>query len=473
MTVRVVIADDQALVRAGFRMILDAEDDLDVVGEAADGTEAVELARRLKPDVMLMDIRMPQLDGIEATRRVVALDGEAPVRVLMLTTFDLNEYVYEALRAGASGFLLKDVPPEQLAAGIRVVAQGEALLAPSITKRLIQEFAAAAPATPKPPRGLDELTARELEVFKLDRARALQRRDRRGADRQRDDRQDARRARADEARAARPRAGGRARLRVRDLRAGPAVRLKLVSWNVNSLKMRMPRVLELLEQHAPDVVLLQETKAEPDAFPAAELQAAGYHSAHHSAGRWAGVALLARTPLEEVITGLAGEPAVGRGALDRGDGGRSAARLGLRAQRPVDRPSGVREEARLPGRRARAHEHARRASRRLQRLPGRHRRLRPGRVRRLHACPAGGARALRGAARRRRGRRLPRAAPGEVGFTWWDYRQGHFHRKLGLRIDAFLVGPRVAGRIGECGIDRSFRKGPKPSDHAPLLLELA
>ena len=165
--VRVLIADDQALVRAGFKMILDAEDDLDVVGEAADGVEAVEKARRLKPDVVLMDIRMPQLDGIEATRRVVALDTDPPVRVLMLTTFDLNEYVYEALRAGASGFLLKDVPPEQLAAGIRVVAQGEALLAPSITKRLIQEFAAAAPAAATPPKGMDELTARELEVFKL------------------------------------------------------------------------------------------------------------------------------------------------------------------------------------------------------------------------------------------------------------------------------------------------------------------
>jgi DNA-binding NarL/FixJ family response regulator len=165
--VRVLIADDQALVRAGFKMILDAEDDLDVVGEAADGSEAVEKARRLKPDVVLMDIRMPQVDGIEATRRVVALDSASPVRVLMLTTFDLNEYVYEALRAGASGFLLKDVPPEQLAAGIRVVAQGEALLAPSITKRLIQEFAAAAPVTAAPPPGLDELTARELEVFRL------------------------------------------------------------------------------------------------------------------------------------------------------------------------------------------------------------------------------------------------------------------------------------------------------------------
>jgi len=161
--IRLLIADDQALVRAGFRMILDAEDDLEVVGEAVDGLDAVEQVRRLKPDVVLMDIRMPELDGIEATRRIVA---EHPVRVLMLTTFDLNEYVYEALRAGASGFLLKDVPPEQLAAGIRVVAQGEALLAPSITRRLIQEFAAATPTPPTPPPGLDELTARELEVFR-------------------------------------------------------------------------------------------------------------------------------------------------------------------------------------------------------------------------------------------------------------------------------------------------------------------
>jgi len=164
---RVLIADDQALVRAGFRMILDAEDDLDVVGEASDGAEAVKLARQLKPDVVLMDIRMPEVDGIEATRRVSELGTDPPVRVLMLTTFDLNEYVYEALRAGASGFLLKDVPPEQLAAGIRVVAGGEALLAPSITKRLIQEFAEVAPAMPQPPQGMDELTARELEVFKL------------------------------------------------------------------------------------------------------------------------------------------------------------------------------------------------------------------------------------------------------------------------------------------------------------------
>jgi DNA-binding NarL/FixJ family response regulator len=165
--VRVLIADDQALVRAGFRMILDAEDDIDVVGEAADGLQAVEQARRLKPDVVLMDIRMPELDGIEATRRVLAVERDQPPRVLMLTTFDLNEYVYDALRAGASGFLLKDVPPEQLADGIRVVAGGDALLAPSITRRLIQEFAHAGPPSGPPPKGLDELTARELEVFKL------------------------------------------------------------------------------------------------------------------------------------------------------------------------------------------------------------------------------------------------------------------------------------------------------------------
>ena len=164
--IRVLIADDQALVRAGFRMILDAEEDIGVVGEAADGNEAVEQVRRLDPDVVLMDIRMPELDGIEATRRVVAAGGDSPARVLMLTTFDLNEYVYEALRAGASGFLLKDVPPEELAAGIRVVARGDALLAPAITRRLIHEFARAAPAA-APPDGFSDLTAREVEVFKL------------------------------------------------------------------------------------------------------------------------------------------------------------------------------------------------------------------------------------------------------------------------------------------------------------------
>jgi DNA-binding NarL/FixJ family response regulator len=168
LSIKILIADDQALVRAGFKMILDAEDDLEVIGEAVDGRQAVEMARRMKPDVILMDIRMPELDGIEATKQVIAAAAEdQPVRVLMLTTFDLNEYVYEALRAGASGFLLKDVPPEQLAEGIRVVAAGEALLAPSITKRLISEFAIAAPPDPEPPAGFDELTEREREVFGL------------------------------------------------------------------------------------------------------------------------------------------------------------------------------------------------------------------------------------------------------------------------------------------------------------------
>jgi DNA-binding NarL/FixJ family response regulator len=167
MTVRVALVDDQALLRAGLRALLDAEDGLEVVGEAGDGEQAVAVARDQRPDVVLMDIRMPQVDGIEATRRIIATAGDRPVRVLMLTTFDANEYVYEALRAGASGFLLKDVPPEQLVAGIRIVAGGEALLSPSITRRLIQEFASATPAPAEPPAGLDELTARELEVFKL------------------------------------------------------------------------------------------------------------------------------------------------------------------------------------------------------------------------------------------------------------------------------------------------------------------
>jgi DNA-binding NarL/FixJ family response regulator len=166
MSIRVLIADDQALVRTGFRMILSEEEGIDVIGEAADGLEAVELARGLKPDVVLMDIRMPGIDGIEATRRILEMESDPPIRILVLTTFDLNEYVYEALRAGASGFLLKDVPAEQLAAGVQVVATGEALLAPSVTRRLIQEFARHAPA-PEPPAELEELTPRELEVFTL------------------------------------------------------------------------------------------------------------------------------------------------------------------------------------------------------------------------------------------------------------------------------------------------------------------
>ena len=161
---RVLIADDQALVRAGFRMVLEAEEDIAVVGEAANGEQAVDGARRLAPDVVLMDIRMPELDGIEATRRIAG-GGDGAPRVLMLTTFDLDEYVYDALRAGASGFLLKDSPPEQLVTAIRVVAGGEALLAPSVTSRLIEQFARG--RAPAPPAELDELTARELEVFGL------------------------------------------------------------------------------------------------------------------------------------------------------------------------------------------------------------------------------------------------------------------------------------------------------------------
>ena len=164
MTIRIVVADDQALMRGGFRMILDAEDDLEVVGEAIDGTDAVRAVERLHPDVVVMDVRMPTMDGIEATRRVTASD--APPKVLILTTFDLDEYVYDALRAGASGFLLKDRPPEELVAAVRIVASGEALLAPSVTRRLIAEFA----SRPEPviaPAGLDDLTEREREVLVL------------------------------------------------------------------------------------------------------------------------------------------------------------------------------------------------------------------------------------------------------------------------------------------------------------------
>jgi DNA-binding NarL/FixJ family response regulator/class 3 adenylate cyclase len=165
--VRVMIVDDQALVRAGFRMILEAEPDIEVVGEAADGSEAVAECRQSKPDVVLMDVRMPEMDGIEATRRLLAQD-ESETKVVMLTTFDMDEYVYDALRAGASGFLLKDVPPEQLVEGIRSVASGDALLAPSVTRRVIEEFVRRPPASVRAlPAKLEDLTAREFEVLKL------------------------------------------------------------------------------------------------------------------------------------------------------------------------------------------------------------------------------------------------------------------------------------------------------------------
>jgi DNA-binding NarL/FixJ family response regulator len=163
--VRVLLADDQALVRTGFRMILKAEPDMEVVGEAADGAQAVDSACRVRPDVAVMDVRMPHMDGLEATRRILAVP-EAPARVLMLTTFDLDEYIYDALRAGASGFLLKDGPAEQLVAAIRTVADGGALLAPTVTRRLIEEFARR-PAEAAPPAALAELTARERGVLVL------------------------------------------------------------------------------------------------------------------------------------------------------------------------------------------------------------------------------------------------------------------------------------------------------------------
>jgi DNA-binding NarL/FixJ family response regulator len=167
--IRVVVVDDQALVRTGFRMILDAEPDLEVVGEAGDGIEAVERFRQVRPDVVLMDVRMPRMDGVEATRHLAGPGVADPARVLVLTTFDLDEHVYDALRAGASGFLLKDVPPEDLVAAVRVVAGGDALLAPSITRRLIADFAQR-PAPAADPAGAPELstlTEREREVLIL------------------------------------------------------------------------------------------------------------------------------------------------------------------------------------------------------------------------------------------------------------------------------------------------------------------
>jgi DNA-binding NarL/FixJ family response regulator len=164
VSIRVLVVDDQALVRAGFRQLLERQDDVEVVGEASDGAEAVELGRRLRPDVVVMDIRMPNVDGLEATRRLLA-SSPGP-RVLMLTTFDLDEYVFEALRAGASGFLLKDSAPEELVSAVRLVAEGEALLAPSVTRRVIEEFARGT-GPPRAHPGIEELTPREREVLLL------------------------------------------------------------------------------------------------------------------------------------------------------------------------------------------------------------------------------------------------------------------------------------------------------------------
>ena len=165
MSIRVVIADDMALVRAGFAAILEKQADIEVVGEAQDGRAAIALVAELRPDVVLMDVRMPQVDGIEATRRLTAAGAAA--RVLMLTTFDLNEHVYEAMKAGASGFLLKDVPRDELAGAIRTIARGETLLAPAITRRLIEDFVRRPPPGQGRPPALDELTDREIEVLTL------------------------------------------------------------------------------------------------------------------------------------------------------------------------------------------------------------------------------------------------------------------------------------------------------------------
>src|SRR6185436_3146436 len=163
MTIRVLVVDDQSMVRAGFRLLLADEPDMEVVAEASNGLEAVAQAARFHPDVILMDIRMPELDGLEATRRILAADSAA--RILILTTFDLDEYVFEALSAGASGFVLKDDPPEQLIAAIRTLAAGDALLSPAITKRVIRQFTRI--PRPAPPSALGELTSREHDVFRL------------------------------------------------------------------------------------------------------------------------------------------------------------------------------------------------------------------------------------------------------------------------------------------------------------------
>jgi DNA-binding NarL/FixJ family response regulator len=165
MSIRVLLCDDQALVRSGFRMILEARPDLEVVGEAEDGLQAVELAVRSEPDVILMDVRMPNVDGVEAIRRIVAAGSGA--RVIVLTTYDLDEYVYDAIRAGASAFLLKDVRPTQLVEAIRIVAAGDALLAPSVTRRLLDRFARSLPGREPAPAALSSLTEREVEVLRL------------------------------------------------------------------------------------------------------------------------------------------------------------------------------------------------------------------------------------------------------------------------------------------------------------------
>ncbi len=250
--------------------------------------------------------------------------------------------------------------------------------------------------------------------------------------------------------------------------------VKLATWNVNSLKIRLPRVLEFLALHAPDVLLLQETKCEPDAFPNAELADAGYHAVHHSAGRWNGVAIAARSelPLEEGRQGLSGEVEAGEARwIEASAGGLRVASVYVPNGRGLDSPEFPKKLAFFDAMRERAGE--------LDVLGGDLNVTRSdidvydpaAFAGSTHVTPDERARfeALLEAGLSDAYRDLH---PDDVGFTWWDYRQGHFHRKLGLRIDYLLLGPRLAGGVTSCGIDRNFRKGTKPSDHAPLLAEV-
>jgi exodeoxyribonuclease III len=254
--------------------------------------------------------------------------------------------------------------------------------------------------------------------------------------------------------------------------------VKIATWNVNSLKARLPRVVELLELHRPDLLLMQETKTEPDAFPDAELAAAGYHAVHHSAGRWAGVAIAAPSgvALEDVAAGLPGEPAVDEARwLEATVGGVRVASVYVPNGRAVDSPFYAEKLRFLDA-----------MAERVGALDGTGFLVAGD----FNVCPADldvydpaafvGETHVTAPERERFAALLEAGAvdafrslhPDEPGFTWWDYRAGHFHKKMGLRIDAILLAPALAERLQECGIDRNFRKGPKPSDHAPLLAEL-
>ena len=263
MTIRVLVADDQSMVRAGFRMLLAGEADIEVVAEASNGIEAVEKAARFAPTVVLMDIRMPELDGLEATRRILAADPDA--RVLVLTTFDLDEYVYEALRAGASGFVLKDDPPEQLIAAVRTVAVGRG--APLAGGHEARDRGVHADAAPAPPKELDDLSARERDVFRLIARGLSNARDRSGALHQRDDREDPRDAHPLQARPARPRPGGRARLPDGDLRRRRVARRPANAMRRTDAARRLVRTNEAA--HPPNGRSVGRPRILPSADPRA------------------------------------------------------------------------------------------------------------------------------------------------------------------------------------------------------------